>query len=178
MGRRSAVGVNNGNWRNGDYYYYRLAVEAGKRGMPSAAEIERMTTNKKMRSMYWMQRLSNAIFALQQADPTGWEAWYDDDRNVPAEANDRDYAWLVEARVKTLTGGAYAQPKACLKRDIFIWTDAIGTYIYSKEVGKRTLYAMSFDSFEEAVAFVEALPFANRGYGVVLDILPASALQG
>ena len=53
MGRKSSnVGVANGNWRAGDYYYYRLAVEAGKRGMPSAAEIQRMTTNKKLRSMY------------------------------------------------------------------------------------------------------------------------------
>jgi len=175
MGRRSAVGVNNGNFRAGDYYRYWLEVEAGKRGIPSAAEIERMTTKKKMRAMYWMQRLSNAVSALQQADPIGWEAWYDDDQNVPAEANDKDYALLVEARVRYLTG-RYDQPKACVRRDIFIWTDQIGPYVYSKEVGKRTLYAMPFDTFEEAESFVQALPFANRGYGVVLDILPASAL--
>lgn len=174
MGRKT-IGVLNGNFRNRDYYYYRLAVEAGKRGMPSATEIERMTTKKKLRSMYWTQRLSNAMSALQQADLTGWEAWYDDDHNVPAELNDRDYALIVEARVKELTG-SYTQPKACVRRDIFIWTDQFGPYVYSKEVGKRTLYVMSFESFAEAEAFVEALPFANRGYGVVLDILPASAL--
>lgn len=175
MGRKSAVGVNNGNFRAGDYYQYRMAVEAGKRGMPSVAEFERMTTKKKMRAMYWTQRLSNAMSALQQADPVGWEAWYDNDQNVPAEANDRDYALIVETRVKELTG-RYDQPKACVRRDIFIWTDKIGPYVYSKEVGKRTLYAMSFDTFVEAESFVEALPFSNRGYGVVLDILPASAL--
>lgn len=175
MGRRSAVGVNNGNWRAGDYYYYRLAVEAGKRGMPSAAEIERMTTKKKMRSMYWTQRLSNAIFALQNADPNGWERWYDNDQNVPAEASDKDYALIVEARVKELTGTC-TQPKACVRNDIFIWTDGVGPYVYSKEVGKRTLYVMPFETFDEAEAFVAALPFANRGYGVVLDILPAPAL--
>lgn len=175
MGRRSAIGVNNGNFRAGDYFRYRMAVEAGKRGVPSAAEIQRMTTKKKMRAMYWMQRLSNAISALQQADPAGWEAWYDNDQNVPAESNDRDYALIVEARVKELTG-RYDQPKARVRRDIFIWTDQFGTYVYSKEVGKRTLYVTPFDSFEEAVAFVQGIPFESCGYGVVLDILPASAL--
>ena len=175
MGRRSAVGVNNGNFRAGDYYRYWMEVEASKRGIPSVAEFERMTTKKKMRAMYWTQRLCNAISTLQQADPTGWEAWYDNDQNVPAEGYDRDYAYLVEARVKELTG-RYDQPKACVRRDIFIWTDQLGPYVYSKEVGKRTLYAMPFESFEEAEAFVNALPFSNRGYGVVLDILPASAM--
>lgn len=175
MGRKSTVGVNNGNFRAGDYYRWQLEVEAGKRGMPSAAEIERMTTKKKLRSMYWSQRLSNAMGALRHADPTGWEAWYDDDSNVPAEANDKDYALLVEARVKQLTG-RYDQPKACLRREIFIWQDEVGPYVYSKEVGNRALYALSFETLDEAVAFVEGLPFANRGYGVVLDILPASAL--
>ena len=175
MGRKSAVGVMNGNWRSGDYYHYRLAVEAGKRGVPTAAEITRMTTNKKLRAMYWMQRLSNALFALQQADPTGWEVWYDNDQNVPAEATDKEYAYLVEAQVKTLTG-VYTQPKACLKRDIFIWSDAVGPYVYCKEVGKRTLYVMPFESIADAEKFVTSLPTSNCGYGVVLDILPASIL--
>ena len=115
------------------------------------------------------------MLALQQADPNGWQAWYDDDRNIPAEGLDRDYAWLVEARIKELSG-SYTQPKACVRREIFIWRDAFGPYVYCKEVGKRTLYVMSFDSFAEAEAFVEALPFVHRGYGVVLDLLPATEL--
>lgn len=172
MGRRSAVGVNNGNFRAGDYYYYRLAVEAG-RGI-NVAEIERMTTKKKMRFAYWTQRMCNAVEALRIADPTGWEAWYDNDRNVP-EGTDREVALIVELRVKQLTG-SYTQPKACVRGGIFIWTDQIGPYVYCKEIAKPTLYIQPFERFEEAVAFAEGLPSANRGYGVVLDILPASAL--
>lgn len=172
MGRKSAVGVNNGNFRNGDYYYYRLAVEAGERGLPTAAEIERMKTNKKLRAMYWKQRLSNAMGALYHADPTGWEAWYDNDANVPAEALDRDYAYIVEARVREIAP-VYKAPKAIMRNEIFIWTDNVGPYVYSKEVGKDALYVIPLETIEEAEVFVNALPFKNRGYGVVLDILPA-----
>jgi len=168
MGRKSAVGVNNGNFRAGDYYLYGLAVAAGKRG----ADYEKSMTNKKMRGMYWAQRLSNAMGALYQADPTGWEAWYDDDRNVPAEANDREYVHLVEARVRELTGSL--PTFTCRTRNgIFIWQDKLGFYVYSKEVGQRKLYTLDFESFEAASAFVNGLPIENRGYGVVLDLLPA-----
>lgn len=172
MGRKSAVGVNNGNYRGGDYYRYRLAVEAGKRGMLSAEEIERMTMKKKMRGMYWAQRLSNAMGALYQADPTGWEAWYDNDQNIPAEATDREFALRIEARVRELTG-SYPEFTCRTRNGIFIWKDKLGFYVYSKEVGQRKLYTIDFNSFEDSTTFVNGLPFANRGYGVVLDLLPA-----
>ncbi len=175
MGRRAAVGVMNGNWRAGHYYQYRMAVEAGKRGVPTAAEIQRMTTKKKMRSSYWTQRMCNAVDALRSIDPTGWEAWYDNDYNVPAQCTDREIAQIVELRVKQLNA-TYTQPKARVRSGIFIWTDEIGPYVYCKEVGKTTLYIQPFETFNEAVAFVEGIPFESRGYGVVLDILPVSAL--
>lgn len=168
MGRKSAVGVNNGNFRAGEYYLYGLAVAAGKRG----TDYEKNMTKKKMRGMYWTQRLSNAMGALYQADPAGWEAWYDDDQNIPAEATDREFAQLVEARVRELTN-TYPKFTCRTVNGIFIWQDQHGVYVYSKEVGDRKLYVLDFENFETASAFLNGLPISNRGYGVVLDLLPA-----
>lgn len=172
MGRRSVVGVANGNFRNGDYYQYALAVARGWNN----GTLERVMNKKKMRAMYWTQRLSNAMSLLRVIDPNGWEAWYDNDSNVPAEATDREFALLVETRVRALIGH-YPTLKARACRGIFIWTDEFNTvYVYSKEVAKRPLYALEFTNFAQAEAFVRGLPIDNCGYGVVLDILPVDAL--
>lgn len=175
MGRRSATGVHNGNFRGGDYYLYRKAVEADKRGEMAPAEFERLMNHKKMRASYWMQRLANAMSVLRWTDPQGWSRWFDDDSNVPADANDRQMAQMVEARARALTG-SFPFIKARCRRDIFIWQDERGFYVYSKEAGKAALYViLEVETFEEAEGFVMGLPFANLGYGVVLDLLPASA---
>lgn len=173
MGRRSAVGVANGNFRDGDYYQYALAVARGW----NTRETERAMNKKKMRAMYWAQRLSNALYFLNVYDPNGWEKWFDDDANVPADATDQQMALLVESRVRALIHAPYPKMNVCARRGIFIWTDAWGiVFVYSKEVGKKRLYAMEFASFAEAATFVHGLPYSNCGYGVVLDILPADAL--
>ncbi len=167
MGRKSAVGVANGNWRGGDYYRYAQEV---KRGW-NREQLERMMSKKKMRAMYWRQRFANSIDALKQADPQGWERWYDDDKNVPADALDREFASLVEARVIELTG-AFPLFRARARRGIFIWEDMFGFFVYSKEVGKEPLYVIEFESFEQSESFIQGLPYHNCGYGVVLDLFP------
>lgn len=171
MGRKSAVGVANGNFRNGDYYQYALAVARGWNNRT----VERAMNKKKMRAMYWTQRLANAMGILSVTDPN-WEAWYDDDSHVPAEATDREFAVLIEARVHQLKG-RYPTLKCRAHRDIFIWTDEFnGVFVYSKEIGKKALYAIEFTNVAEAEAFLDGLPTDNCGYGVVLDILPVNAV--
>lgn len=171
MGRRGALGVTNGNYRGGDYYFYRLAVKASQRGQLTRVEFERIMNNKKMRAMYWEQRLVNAMDALYTADPNGCEAWYDNDQHVPADATTKQMALLVESRVKDLTGAAPFY-RARARRGIFIWQDRIGFFVYSKEVGIRKLYLNDFPTFEAAEAFVSGLTAEHLGYGVVLDLIP------
>ncbi len=138
--------------------------------------METIMNKKKMRGMYWAQRLSNAMGFLRKSDPANWEAWFDNDANVPADATDQQMAVILEARVRSLIGH-YPILKTHVCRGIFIWTDEFnGVYVYSKEVGKRPLYALEFNTPAEAEAFVRGLPIDNCGYGVVLDILPADAM--
>lgn len=163
MGRRSGITV-------GGYHpqIFTMHLVMAQREI-LADDVERAMNKKKMRSMYWNQRLANAM-------PSGWEAWFDNDANIPADADDKQMAYLVEERVRFLIGSSYPTITARIHRGIFVWTDELGVYVYSKEVGKRALYALEFSSKGEAKAFLNGLPFDNRGYGVVLDILPAAAL--
>lgn len=167
MGRRSGVTVGG----------YHPNIWAMHRSMALreilAGNVEQAMNKKKMRSMYWAQRLLNAMSLLRVSDLKGWEAWFDNDENVPAD--DKQMAFLIEKRVRFLTGH-YPTITARTHRGIFVWTDELGVYVYSKEVGKRALYALEFSSKGEAEAFLNGLPFENRGYGVVLDILPAAAM--
>jgi hypothetical protein len=67
MSRRYAVGVLNGNWKNkwkDDIDYWR----------DQRARIIEKNKN----------RFADVLEDLKRADPTGWEAWYDDDTNIPA----------------------------------------------------------------------------------------------
>lgn len=172
MGRKSAVGVANGNWRAGDYYWYAQAVKRGWNNQ----ETEQAMNKKKTRAMYWNQRLANAFGILRSVDPNNCQAWFDDDTNVPADANDQQMSVIIETRVRSLIGH-YPTLKARSCRGIFIWSDEFnGVYVYSKEVGKKTLYALEFANMAEAESFIFGLPFSSCGYGVVLDILPANAL--
>lgn len=165
---RSRIGVANGNWRRD--YNLKLIYER------TAHEEYLIMSKQKMASAYWKQRWNNALDCLRTEDPNGWQAWYDDDNNVPAESNNRKFAELVEARVKVMTG---ARPvySARARRGIFIWRDQIGFFVYSKEVGKEPLYVIEFETFEAAEKFLKDLPINNRGYGFVLDVIPASAMN-
>lgn len=135
-----------------------------------------MLNKKKMRGAYWTQRCANAMSALRSADPQNWERWFDDDANVPAEAPRSLIARLCEARTMELTG-AKQNMRAKAVRDIFVWQDDFGFFVYSKEVGKDTLYVIDFETFEAASSFIHGLPHNNLGYGFVLDILPAPIEQ-
>lgn len=162
------VGLFNGNWRR--VYAANLIYERN-------AHAEYLVMSKqKMASAYWQQRWSNALDCLRTEDPQGWEAWYDNDNNVPAESNNRKFATLVEARVKELTG-ELPYYRAQTRRGIFIWEDQVGFFVFSKEVGKEPLYVIEFSTFEAAETFLKGLPIDNCGYGFVLDILPASVME-
>lgn len=43
-----------------------------------------------------------AIARLSELDPEGWEAWYDDDENIPEVITDYRLRLLLEKRVKEL----------------------------------------------------------------------------
>ncbi len=135
-----------------------------------------MINKKKMRFAYWWQRASNAMGELRYADAQGCEKWFANDGNVPADANYRGIALAVEAHVKEFQG-SHPVYKARARRDIFIWEDMLGFFVYSKEVGKDALYVIEFDDFASAETFINGLPIQNCGYGFVLDLLPAKALQ-
>lgn len=136
---------------------------------------QKVINEKRMKAAYWMQRLNIAVNALKNADPNGWESWYDDDANLPADAKNQDLTTLVEARVIALTG-AFPFYREIVCRDIYIWNDRLGFFVFSKEEGEDALYLFSFDTFEQAESFIKGLPYKNCGYGVVLDLLPANAL--
>ncbi len=111
------------------------------------SDAKKLTTHN-----YWRQRLTVAMDALRTADPSGWEAWYDDDLHVPAKATDREYCAIVEARVKTLTHTAKTVLTAGkLYRGAFIWRTASGAYIIDE-----TGHWYEFVSVSEAEAFVDA----------------------
>lgn len=142
----------------------------------SREQEQKAMNKKKLRRAYWVQRCANAMNLLKGTDPQGWERWFDDDANVPSFATHKDWSVLVEARIVELTQRALPKIKASLCRDIFVWHDHLGFFVYSKEEGKDTLYLIEFDSFEMAESFLRGLPIQNLGYGVVIDILPASAV--
>lgn len=51
-----------------------------------AARIERADQaewRRHLRDEYNKKRFQEAMQKLIEADPDGWEAWYDDDRNIP-----------------------------------------------------------------------------------------------
>ncbi len=138
-------------------------------------EEQRMVNKKKLRAAYWMQRWMNAVGVLKSADPQGWANWYDNDSNVPAEASNREFAELTEARVRELTG-SYPVIKAQICRHIFIWSDELGVFVYTKEAEKPgVLYVFEFVSVETAQDFIKGLPYKNCGQGSVIDLLPAPA---
>jgi len=132
----------------------------------------KMLNKKKMRGAYWTQRCANAMDWLRTVDAQNWEAWFDNDANIPADSSVRLIAQLCEARTVELTG-AKQNMRAKAVRDIFIWKDRLGFFVYSKEVGKEKLYVIEFESFEAARNFINGLPHDNLGYGFVLDMIPA-----
>jgi len=170
MGRKSGITV-------GGYHprIHHMQWVMGQREW-NTFQMEKAMNKKKMRAMYWTQRLANALFQIRCFDPIGWEAWFDDDNNVPADSTNKDMALLIEDRVRVLIG-RYPKHIARACRNIFIWTDEFGVvYVYSKEEGKDPLYAHEFKSIDEAETFLRGLPFRNIEYGVVLDILPVQAM--
>lgn len=166
MAKNTPVGVANGNFRNRDYFFYAQALRN-----PYDRTTERMMFKKKLRAAYWYQRLANAIETLKAADPN-WAVWFDNDSNVPADATNREMAGLIESHVRELTGG-YPTFKVAIERDIFIWSDSLGVFVYSKEVGKKPLYPIEFSTIEEARTFIKGLPLTNCGYGNINDLLPS-----
>ena len=139
-----------------------------------------MVDEKRMKAAYWSQRLSNAMGELKRADPQGWERWFDEmwERCFSGKplANNRDITSEVEARVTELLG-EFPRYQERLCRDIYIWQDQFGFFVYSKESMKDALYVIvECKSLEEAESFIKGLPYANCGKGFVLDLLPANAL--
>lgn len=49
------------------------------------------------------EECSQALAELAEIDPNGWEAWYDDDNNVPAYGLVSERAMLIRTRIAELT---------------------------------------------------------------------------
>lgn len=169
MGRKS--GITSGGYHPRIWQMQRAMFEREIR----AFEEYQAMKKKKLAAMYWSQRMVNALDVLKSVDAAGWERWYDDDKNIPLVAKHKDFAFLLEARVRSLTG-SYPRIKCSVWRDVFVWQDALGAFVYSKEIGKAQLYAIEFRDLKVTKEFIDGLAFENCGYGVVLDILPASAM--
>jgi hypothetical protein len=137
-------------------------------------ENYKLMIKKQLRAQYWLQRLVLTMDALRTAD-ANWLAFYDNDENVPDDASNRTIVGLIQAHVIAMTG-AFPKSIARMHREIFIWEDAFGIFLFTKEVGKKPLYTLDFNTMNEAKAFIDGLPIHNLGYGVVLDILPAGKL--
>lgn len=140
-------------------------------------ETERIMKNKKLRANYWKQRLNLTMGILKSADPN-WERWFDDDQNIPADADNRQIHELVRARVIRLAG-KFPLASTTIHRGIFIWRcdDAPGYFLYSKSVENPTLYIFEFGDLEAAKSFIDRLPFRCLGYGVALDVVPAYSVR-
>lgn len=95
MSRRYAVGVLNGNWKNkwrDDIDYWR------------DQRVRIIEKNK--------NRFADVLEELKRADPTGWEAWYDDDSNIPPVIywSDDNAINLLCTRMKTRVQEVQAIP--------------------------------------------------------------------
>lgn len=174
MGRRS--GITSGGYHPGIWKMQWVMQQREVLREHTREQEQRAMNKKKLRHAYWKQRCANAMSLLKGTDPQGWERWFDDDANVPSYGTHKEWALLVEAHITELTRLPLPKIKACLRRNIFIWKDHLGFFVYSKEENKDTLYLIEFDSFEMCESFLRGLPIQNLGYGVVLDLLPVQAV--
>jgi hypothetical protein len=90
-----------------------LAEESAKRHSRRMTAVE-----------YWKDRFHISMWDLKDADPTGWETWWDDDKNIPQEATKRQFCKLVEARVKELGGPDH--PNSNIFKGVMVWRDGAG----------------------------------------------------
>jgi hypothetical protein len=65
------------------------------------AEKQEEEARRKLKE-YWEGEQAKLMQRLVSLDPDGWEAWYDDDMNVPAFGYINERCVLLEARVKEL----------------------------------------------------------------------------
>lgn len=93
------------------------------RNMRATEELRRELEEKRqeaefkraLKGLYWRGRYDLAMDALEKADPEGWEAWYDDDNNVPLFAGGhRQLCLLLEKRIKELNP-AWKAPRGRFK---------------------------------------------------------------
>ncbi len=135
---------------------------------------------KYMRAAYWLERLAIAMDNLRKIDQ-GWEAWFDDDTNVPILSTRRDHTLIIEARIKELSGSDIPLATCHAHRNVFIWTDDKGAFVFSKAsettIGKlpEKLHWLLFDNAEDARKFIDGLDIKHIDYGYVLDIMTMPA---
>jgi len=158
-----------------------IMKEAEERNTLIREEREHMENQKKLEANYWACREAIAIGVLKEIDAFGWEAWYDNDRNVPAKGTRKSRALLIEDRVRALAG-SFPVITSTLHNGVYIWADSMGAFIFSKVDG--ALQWLEFDNTNDAMKFIEVLiqqdarkrsdRFTNIGFGVVLDIMPTA----
>ena len=134
-------------------------------------ERERMENNSTFSKNYWMQRSNIAAHILFDADPANGEAWFDDERNVPAQATCREVYYLCYAQIVKLTD-SFPSLKSIIHRGILVWSCQTTVSVFDKPTGENILHLNEFGTVEEAKAWIDGLEWKHMGYGVVLDIVP------
>lgn len=125
---------------------------------------EKRRYKRQLAGAYWLQRATVAFWALRDGVPGG-EAWFDDDANVPAYGPARERALVVEARVRE--EAELPLYKASLYRDVFIWTDAQGAFLFQR-TDKDHWTPISFADADAARKFVDGLAYSDIYGGFIV----------
>lgn len=148
-----------GKLRETGHWNYEPRTYAMRASIELREELTRQAmdklTDKQLTKTYWFQRLSNAMTGLRAIDPN-WEAWFDNDENVPAVSSFRHHTLLVEDRIRTVAqqnNRTVVRAVARLYRGVFIWRDKDGYFIFGEGEAKG-IY--EFDDEGEAQGMIDA----------------------
>ena len=128
-------------------------------------EEEKRRYKRLLAGAYWLQRATIAYWMIRDL-VVGGEAWYDDDNNVPSYGPAKERAKIVEAQVKSQIE-KLPKYKASLYKDVFIWTDEGGAFIFQRE-NKERWYPIAFANAQAAREFIDRLPYSNAYGGFVV----------
>jgi hypothetical protein len=104
---------------------YHPKIDRMMRGMELRQKIKderwKNIRRQQMVAWYWNGREALAMMALMHIDK-GWEAWYDDNNNVPETGSSQERTMLIERRIQALIP-EYKPAVAKLHRGVFVWTE-------------------------------------------------------
>jgi hypothetical protein len=162
MGQRS--GITSRGYQPNIFAMHRAMELREQLQAENETRMDRAMQVRQLRKSYWYGRLANAMTDLKAIDPEGWEAWFDDDANVPAIISHKDLALLVEQHLQDLLAGLQRplqRATAKLYKGVFIWVDTRGAFMFS-DSGR----ILDFVNADEARAHVDAALALSQHIGV------------